>query len=349
MHLKRYFWKWLGVLLIVYSLIAGMLIPLGPGIVRVDPVRTESGSTVEMQVEGYNSRYDQADVMAWLKLDERHALKATRIQVTDSRHLTAAFDIPAAFPRPDSIHVLSLILYNELDGHSILPGAIFAKFTSGQPSSAEGWKDEIVQVGEAATFHFPFRNILLETIRNTFFHVQLWMAMMAIFTISMVYSAGYLRNRSLASDQKAQAYASVGTLFGMLGIFTGMIWAKNSWGAYWSFDVKQNMAAIAMLIYFAYFILRSSIADQDLARRFSAVYNIFAFLMLIPLLYIIPRMTASLHPGSGGNPAFGSQDLDNTMRMVFYPAILGWILFGSWIASLQWRYQRLEQAVTDDQ
>jgi heme exporter protein C len=69
--------------------------------------------------------------------------------------------------------------------------------------------------------------------------------------------------------------------------------------------------------------------------------------MLVPLLYIIPRMTASLHPGSGGNPAFGSQDLDNTMRMVFYPSIIGWILLGCWIANIQWRTARLYQSVED--
>jgi heme exporter protein C len=347
MSLRRDWWKILGVSLIAYSLIAGMLIPLGPGIVKVDPVRTMSGTTVQMQVEGYNSHYDQAEVQAWLKLDEHFATKAQKVTVGDDRHLVATFDLPNVFPRPDSIQVLSLILYNAKDGHSILPGAIFVKSKPGTPTSAEGWTDQVIQVDKAVTFHFPFRNILLETIRNTFFHVQLWMSMMAIFTISMIYSIGYLRKRSPLSDQKAQAFASVGVLYGMLGIVTGMVWAKNSWGAYWSFDVKQNMAAIAMLIYFAYFILRSSIADHDLARRFSSVYNIFAFLMLVPLLYIIPRMTASLHPGSGGNPAFGSQDLDNTMRLVFYPAIIGWILLGCWMANIQWRTSRLQQRLED--
>lgn len=347
MNLKRNWWKLLGVVLIVYSLVAGMLIPLGPGIVRVDPVRVLSGTTLKMQVEGYNSRYDEAEVLAWLKLDERFALKAGKIEVQDRRHLIATFEIPRAFPRPDSIHVLSLILYNQRDGHSILPQAIFAKNDPSIPSSAEGWQNEVIQVDQAATFHFPFRNILLETIRNTFFHVQLWMSMMAIFTLSMIYSLGYLRNRSVLADHKARSFASVGILYGMLGIVTGMIWAKNSWGAFWSFDVKQNMAAIAMLIYFAYFILRSSVTDKDLGRRFASVYNIFAFLMLIPLLYIIPRMTASLHPGSGGNPAFGSQDLDNTMRMVFYPAIVGWILFGIWMAGIMWRTLRLKQEIEE--
>ncbi|MFT5646373.1 MAG: heme exporter protein C, partial [Aureispira sp.] len=69
--------------------------------------------------------------------------------------------------------------------------------------------------------------------------------------------------------------------------------------------------------------------------------NIFAFATLIPLLYIIPRMVHSLHPGMGGNPAFSNLDLDNTMRMVFYPAIIGWMMLGIWMSNLGGRIERL--------
>lgn len=75
--------------------------------------------------------------------------------------------------------------------------------------------------------------------------------------------------------------------------------------------------------------------------RLSAVYNIFAFVAIIPLIYVIPRLFSSLHPGNGGNPAFGSQDLDNTMRLIFYPIIIGWTLIGFWIAQLNYRMKRL--------
>ncbi|HMR44960.1 MAG TPA: cytochrome c assembly protein, partial [Saprospiraceae bacterium] len=68
---------------------------------------------------------------------------------------------------------------------------------------------------------------------------------------------------------------------------------------------------------------------------------LFAFATLIPLLYVIPRMTDSLHPGSGGNPAMGGEDLDNTMRMVFYPAIIGWTLVGFWMANLNFRIEKI--------
>lgn len=107
-------------------------------------------------------------------------------------------------------------------------------------------------------------------------------------------------------------------MFGILGLVTGAIWAKNTWNAYWSWDVKQNMTAIALFIYIAYFILRAAFEDAERKARLSAVYNLFAFVALIPLIFVIPRLTDSLHPGAGGNPALGGEDLDNTMRMIFF-------------------------------
>src|SRR5690606_21350191 len=115
----------------------------------------------------------------------------------------------------------------------------------------------------------------------------------------------------------------------------------------WSNDPKQNSAAIAFLVYCAYMVLRNSIEEEQKRAKISAVYNIFAVPIMIVLLFILPRMTDSLHPGSGGNPAFGAYDLDNLMRLVFYPACLGWILIGVWIAALRVRIRMIERKHID--
>ncbi len=342
MTVKDSWYKVLAVLLIVYSIIAGFLTPLGPGIIAVSPDRVRHGQEAEISITGYNSRYAPGALRVWLRLDDQHTLEAAEVKVQDERHATARFLLPLRVPSADTIHPLNLILYSEADGHSILPSAVFLTGNDAAAPIGDAWTAEVIQSSGPVSRHFPFRNILAETIRNTYYHVPLWLAMMLIFGISMYHAISYLRNRSPLSDHRSVAFASVGTLLGMLGILTGAVWAKNTWGAYWSFDVKQNMAAIAMLIYAAYFILRSAIMDRDVARRFSAAYNIFAFILLIPLLYIIPRMTDSLHPGSGGNPAFSTDDMDHTMRMVFYPAVVGWFLFGVWISNVYWRFLRLE-------
>ena len=340
--MKGFWWKILGVVLILYSLIAGMLVPLGPGIISVQPNQVKNGQTIDVLVKGYNTRFESGQTILWLKLSDDHAIKSTDVKVTSDRSLTAKFAIPATVPSRDTINALSLILSNSMHGPSVLPSAMLLIGNDG--GSAEGfWNAKITEVAMSSQRHFPFRNIVSETIRNQYYHVPLWFAMMAILTISMIGSVNFLRQKRDFDDHKAVAFASVGTVLGVLGILTGAIWAKHTWGAYWSFDVKQNMAAIAVLIYVAYFILRSAISDSDVAKRFSAAYNIFAFLLLVPLLFIIPRMTESLHPGSGGNPAFSSDDLDNTMRMVFYPAVVGWILFSIWIATVYRRILQLSE------
>jgi hypothetical protein len=74
-----------------------------------------------------------------------------------------------------------------------------------------------------------------------------------------------------------------------------------------------------------------------------AVYNIFAFAAMIPLIFIVPRLESSMHPGSGGNPGFNAYDLDSRMRMVFYPAVIGWFLIGLWIVSMRVRLKKVEE------
>ena len=85
--------------------------------------------------------------------------------------------------------------------------------------------------------------------------------------------------------------------------------------------------------------------DEQKRARISAVYNIFAFVLLLVFIGILPRMTDSLHPGNGGNPGFNNYDLDNNMKLVFYPAVVAWILLGWWIASLKIRTTNLMQKV----
>ncbi len=191
----------------------------------------------------------------------------------------------------------------------------------------------------------PRLNILNETIRNLHFHVPMWFGMMLLLTISVFYSVRYLRNPHENYDTWAVESANTGILFGVLGIVTGMVWAKFTWGSYWSGDPKQNASAIALLIYFAYLLLRGSFTDTQQRGKVSAVYNIFAFATYIPLIYVLPRLTDSLHPGNGGNPGFNAYDLDARLRGVFYPAVIGWILLGIWITSLRVRYKVIENEV----
>lgn len=189
----------------------------------------------------------------------------------------------------------------------------------------------------------PAQPILHETIRNLYFHVPMWFAMMTILFVSVWYSVKYLNKSTIENDILATQAAQTGMLAGLLGIITGSIWAKFTWGAWWVSDTKLNGAAITLLIYLAYFVLRGSIDEEQKRARIAAVYNIFAFVMLIVFLMILPRMNDSLHPGNGGNPGFNKYDLDSNMRMVFYPAVIGWILLMVWIFTLKVRLEKIKR------
>ncbi len=195
--------------------------------------------------------------------------------------------------------------------------------------------------------------ILNESIRNLYFHVCMWFAMMILFGISIFHSIRYLLSNNLRFDINARQYAAVGSVLGLLGYITGAIWANYTWKT----DQSQSLAsilkepkligaAIALLIYGAYFVLRGSFTDIDKKARVSAVYNIFAFAMLFPSIWIIPRLVGSLHPGApgsdSGNPALNFKDIDSRLRIVFYPAVIGWTLLGVWITTLKIRLQLLK-------
>ncbi len=190
----------------------------------------------------------------------------------------------------------------------------------------------------------PNLPILENSIRNLYFHVPMWFTMIALLLFSFIKSIQTLNNKNVVNlkfDSEAEVYAKTALVFGIAGLCTGMIWAKNTWGAYWTNDPKLNAAAVAMLLYAAYFVLRSSIDEEEKRARISAVFNIFCFPIYIVLVFILPRLTDSLHPGNGGNPGFNSYDLDSRLRMIFYPAVLGWILIGFWIANIGKRIKNL--------
>jgi heme exporter protein C len=204
----------------------------------------------------------------------------------------------------------------------------------------------------------PRLPILHETIRNLYFHVCMWFGMMILFTVSVVNSILYLRTFKLKYDIAARHFTVVGILFGLLGYATGIMWMLFTWadpntlGAQTFGTIAREPkligAAIALLIYFAYMVLRDSVNDMDRRARISSVYNIFAYAMLFPAIWIIPRILPSLHPGApetegSGNPALDTGAIDSRMRMVFYPAVIGWTLLGVWITTLKIRLSLLKE------
>ncbi len=180
-----------------------------------------------------------------------------------------------------------------------------------------------------------------QTMRNLFFHVGMWFGMFAMLVTSFIYSLRYLGKFDEQEDIIAVESANVGLMFGVLGILTGMLWARFTWGSFWVKDPKLNGVAVGMFIYLAYMVLRGSVEDIRKRAKIGAAYNIFAFILWIVFVLLLPRLSGdSIHPGSDGSTVL-PKHLEPSLQLVFYPAMAGWILLGFWILQLKIRIRKM--------
>lgn len=184
--------------------------------------------------------------------------------------------------------------------------------------------------------------ILKESARNLFLHVPMWFTMAVCFAAGFVYSIKYLNTPDLEIDRKAEAATQVGLLFGICGLITGSIWARFTWGSWWTFaEPRMNLSALGMMIYVGYFVLRTAFENPEKRAKIAAVFNVFAATTIPFLLYIIPRQLPSLHPGAEGNPAF-SEITAPELRYIFYPAVVGFIALSVWLYDILYRYKKVK-------
>ena len=332
----------------LYTIVLGIKTPLNPGILDSSNETVVAGNSFETEVECYNTFFTKIKMpRAWLWLPDHDdkLIPHSGFEVINDTKAKINFDIiPTDFEISSKRYMASLIIDSEEDGHYLLREAVNIKAAKTDTLISVNY-GELSDIHTVKKFAFPFQPILYETTRNTFFHVAIWMAMFLILLSSCFYSGLYLLKKDAHFDKKSNALTTIAIIFGIAGLLTGSMWAKYTWGAYWTADVKLNMTAISLLIYVGYWILRGSITDIDVRARVAAVYNLFAFVCMMVLIMVIPRLSDSLHPGNGGNPAFSSYDMDNTLRAVFYPAILAYFLIGLWMSQLYERYLLIKEAL----
>ena len=181
----------------------------------------------------------------------------------------------------------------------------------------------------------PPQRDLEDVSRIFFFHAPVaWVAVLAFF-VSMVNSILFLKRNEIGYDIQAVSAPRLGFLFSILALITGMIFAKNTWGSFWNWDPREISLFILILIYGAYFALRSAVAMEERKASLSAVCSILAFLTVPFLVFVLPRVYRSLHPGNS--------IVDNQLRfqlpfpylLVFLCSILGFTLIFVWVHKLE--------------
>lgn len=190
-------------------------------------------------------------------------------------------------------------------------------------------------------YQFPTIPALEEKARIMFFHVPTaWLSALA-FIMSMAYGIQYLRKRNLEDDIKSASAAGLGFLFCLLATATGAIWAKFSWGTYWNWDPRQTSIFVLLLIYGAYFALRSAIEVEEKRATLAAVYAIIAAVTMPFFMFIMPRILASLHPEPILNTQ-GKLHMNTTMLVVFLSSLAGFTGLYYWMWKLQVKAHTLE-------
>jgi heme exporter protein C len=176
----------------------------------------------------------------------------------------------------------------------------------------------------------PLAEGLGEYTRIFYFHVPMaWLAVLA-FLISAVYSVHYIRRRLIKSDRVAESANQLGLLFAFMATVSGSIWAKVSWGAFWNWDPRETSIFILLLIYAAYFALRSAIDHAERKAMLSAVYSILSFVTVPFFVFIIPRIYSSLHPDPLINPQ-GKIHMESRMLITFLASLAGFTALFIWI------------------
>jgi len=182
----------------------------------------------------------------------------------------------------------------------------------------------------AAFLWTPLAEGLGEYTRILYFHVPAaWVTVLA-FLIGAFYSVLYLVKRNILYDHLAESASQLGLIYCILATVTGSIWAKVSWGSFWNWDPRETSIFILLLIYAAYFALRSAIEHEDRKAALGAVYSIFAFVTVPFFVFIVPRVYATLHP----DPLINTQakiNMDSSMLITFLSSLFGFTVLFLWM------------------
>lgn len=133
--------------------------------------------------------------------------------------------------------------------------------------------------------------------RIIFVHVPAaWMSMF-LYVIMAIWAGLGLGLNARPSFMMAQAIAPTGAMFTFLALFTGSMWGKPTWGAWWVWDARLTSELILLFQYIGIILLRSSIDDLRRADRASAVLALVGVIN-VPIIYFSVRWWNTLHQGA---------------------------------------------------
>ena len=168
-----------------------------------------------------------------------------------------------------------------------------------------------------------------EAARIVIFHVPCAMIAVIGYLVSTVYAIAFLIKGNVRSDLKSAASAGLGFMFTALAAASGMVFARIEWGSAWNWDPRETSIGMLLIVYAAYFALRSSVPGRVARAKISAVYNIMACLVMPYFVFVMPRMLGGLHPSHAS--------LSPEYRIALMGSAVGFLWLYIWVLRVQVR------------
>jgi heme exporter protein C len=144
-----------------------------------------------------------------------------------------------------------------------------------------------------------------ESYRIIFIHVpSAWMAMFLYVVMAFWAAIGLIFNTRL-SAMFAQAIAPTGALMAFIALWTGALWGRPTWGAYWVWDARLTSTLILLFLYFGFLALHSAIDDPRRADKAAAVLALVG-VVNVPIIYFSVQWWNTLHQGASVKPGGSS-------------------------------------------
>jgi heme exporter protein C len=136
-----------------------------------------------------------------------------------------------------------------------------------------------------------------ESYRIIFIHVPAaWMSMFLYVVMAFWAAVGLAFNTRLSS-MMATAIAPTGALMTFLALWTGALWGRPTWGAYWVWDARLTSELILLFLYLGFIALQAAIDDPRRADKAGAVLAIIGVIN-VPIIYFSVKWWNTLHQGA---------------------------------------------------
>jgi heme exporter protein C len=198
----------------------------------------------------------------------------------------------------------------------------------------------LMLVAAAAIFFYAPTDALQGPVQRIFYlHVSAAIAAFASFAVVLAGSVVYLWRDSNAADRWARAAALVGVVFTTVTLVMGSLWAKPTWGVFWTWDARLTSTLVLWIIYAGYLLVRRLAEPGRQAARFAAIVGIFGFVD-VPVVYYSVTWWRTQHPG----PIVATDALPGQMLATFLFTMACTLVLAATMIAIRYRIETLQDA-----